>query len=129
MGIPFKRVYRMRPEGDEDWLVVMGLTPLPGFKGLWMWQAVDSTPHRIVKGQVFVGEEQIVVVGEGTRFIFEPLTLENWEDMRDDVHDFARLRTMFKTDEGLQGWYWDEFAHNGNGDELPQSEIYRRLRA
>lgn len=81
-----------------------------------------------MRGQVFQGEsDSIVVVGEEDRYRFEPLTLKTWEDMREGIHDFDKMRRMVRTDESLQEWYWDEFAHDGDGNEISQSEILRRL--
>lgn len=127
--IPFTKVYRMRPiSGESEWSVVMGLTPMPDLDGLWMFRASLTHPETIVRGKVFEGKDgKITVVGVDGRYIFEPLTLENWEDMKDDVSGFEIIRRALTTDAMLQGWYFDEFAHDGSGNEFTQGEILRRL--
>jgi hypothetical protein len=128
MAIPFERVYRMKSDKDSHWTIVMGLTPLPGMSGLWMWRASTGHPETSVAGKVLEGEDgKLVLVGDGRRTIFEPLTLESWENMRDDVSGFDALRPAIRTDSFLQAWYWDEFANDGDGNEISQGDILKRL--
>ena len=122
MTIPFERVFRMKCE-SSPWSIVMGVTPIPGLGGLWMLRASLTHPETAVYGEVFEGQDgKFVVIGKGYRWIFEPLTLETWEDMREDVHGFDELRKSIKTDVFLQSWYWDEFS----GD-LDQETVLQRL--
>jgi len=128
MGIPFERVYRSKRDGDPHWSIVMGLTPLPGRKGVWMWRASETHPEIALRGEVFEGEDgKLVLVGPDGRHTFEPLTIETWEDMRDDVGGFEEIRKAINTDTFLQSWYWDEFAHDGAGNEIGQAEVLARL--
>lgn len=128
MSIPFERVYRMKEVGEPAWSIVMGLTPLPGSQGLWMIRASMTHFETTVEGRVLEGEDgKLVVVGLRGRYVFEPLTLELLEDMRDDVGGYGELRKAITTDTFLQSWYWDEFAHDGDGDEISQGAILSRL--
>jgi len=126
--IPFKQVYRMKHEGDTTWTVVMGLTPLAQSNGLWMARASSNRPEQVLLGRVFEGKDgKIVLIGDEDQVIFEPLTLERWDDMKDDIHGFNEIRAAITTDNMLQGWYWDEFAHNGDGVEIDQTTVATRL--
>ena len=128
MAIPFEKVYRSKKAGDPHWSIVMGLTPLPGRKGLWMWRASMTHPEIALRGEVFEGEDgKLAIVGKDGRYVFEPLTIESWEDMSGDVGGFDELRPAITTDSFLQSWYWDEFAHDGAGNEIGQGAIAARL--
>lgn len=130
MAIPFEQVYRMRTEGDPYWSIVMGLTPLPGRTGLWMYRADPTHPELSYRGQVFEGDDgKLVLVGTDGRHMFEPLTIERWEEMRDSIGAFDEIRKSISTDAFLQSWYWDEFANDGAGNELTQAEVMERLAA
>ena len=126
--IPFKQVYRMRNSKMDDWTIVMALLPLPNAQGLWMMRASSNKPEQMVHGRVFEGADgQVVVIAEDHQVTFEPLTVENWTDMREHVFGFDRLHTTLTSNEALQGWYWDEFAHNGDGVEIDKGTIVNRL--
>lgn len=128
MAIPFKRVYRMRLDGTSAWSIVMGLTPLPGLKGLWMARASLTHPATTVEGKVFEGDDgKLVVVDSDARHIFEPLTLETWRDMGSQVSGYDELSRALTSEAMLQGWYWDEFAHDGEGNEINQGTILDNL--
>jgi len=128
--IPFKRVYRMKVDGDDSWEVVMGVTPYPDNSGLWMLRASTTKPSTDVLGRVFEGAEgKLVVIGDRFRTVLEPLTLGRFEGMRADIGQFDYLRGMVSTDEALQAWYWDEFGTDGDGDEIEQADILTWLHA
>lgn len=128
--VPFNQVYRMKPAGSDAWTIVMGLTPYPDGSGLWVAVASEAKPAATLLGKVFEGDDgRIVVVGEHDRCLFEPLTLSRFDEMRDSISGFDAIRGAFATDTSLQSWYWDEFAHNGEGVPLDQADIARRLAA
>jgi hypothetical protein len=125
--IPFKQVYRVKT-GDGPWTIAMGLTPYPSGKGLWFMRASPSKPAADALGKIFEGEDgKIVVVGDN-RFTFEPLTLERFDDMKDDVGGFEAVRPAMVSNDFLQDWYWDQFGHDGDGNEVDQTEVIARMR-
>jgi len=133
--IPFKSVYRMRRDVEvASWSIVMGLTPLPSFDGLWMVRASLTHPEISIRGKVFEGSDgNLVLTGVDGRYVMEFLTIAAWENMRADVTNFEYIRKVLDNDVALQSWYWIEFAHDGDGNELRQdvvvSNLQRRLRS
>lgn len=122
MAIEFKQVYYLdMPLGPD---IALAPVVLPRGRGIWYRRASLTHSETTVEGPVFEGEGgKVVVLTPQGNYTFVPLTLELFDTMKDQINGHDILRARISSTEQLREWFWEEFAYDGEGNEIEQEKV------